>query len=170
MTLFQSSAEVTAWPERVALTLLFLVIVGLIYFAMYKNWQGKSKRDSSMKPPLRIGSKTPRVSYQGTYVATTYATDWLQRVHAHGLSLPSRAELMYFDDGIGFELAHTDVFIPVDTIQSVSSTNALAGKVYEAEGMIIVTWQLGDIDVVTGFRASTADDHLAILERGVRVG
>ena len=170
MTLFQSSAEVTAWPERIALTLLFFMIVGLIYFAMYKNWQGKAKRDSSVATPHRIERRTPRVTYQGTYVATTYSEDWLKRVHAHGLSLPSRASLMYFDDGIGIDLVNTDVFIPFESIKSVGSTHALAGKVYEAEGIVTVIWQLGDVEVVTGFRASTAADQVAILERGASVG
>lgn len=170
MILFQSSAEVTAWPERIALTLVFFMIVGLIYFAMYKNWQGKTKRDSTITTPHRIEHRTPRVTYRGTYVATTYAADWLKRVHAHGLSLPSRASLMYFEDGIGFDLVNTDLFIPFENIKSVGSTHALAGKVYEADGIVTVTWQLGDVEVVTGFRASTAVDHLAILKKGVSIG
>lgn len=170
MTLFQSSAEVTAWPERIGLTMTFFAILGLIYLVMYKNWQRKSKRDSGITAPERIGNRTPEVQYPGTYVATTFATDWLQRVHAHGLSLPSRAQFMYFANGIGIDLVKTDVFIPFEHIKSVGTTNALAGKVYEADGMIAVTWHLGDIEVVTGFRASTTEDHLAILKRGVHVG
>ena len=170
MTLFQSSAEVTAWPERIALTVTFFAILGLIYFAMYKNWQRKSKRDSAIAAPERIGNRTPEVQYLGTYVATTFATDWLQRVHAHGLSLPSRAQFIFFEDGIGIDTAKMDMFIPFEHIKSVGTTHALAGKVYEADGMIAVTWNLGDIEVVTGFRASTTEDHVAILKRGVHVG
>lgn len=170
MILFQSSAEVTAWPERIGLTFVFLLILGLLYLAMYRNWHRKALRDNDVPRPLRIQDRKALQRYEGRYIATTYADDWLKRVHAFTLSFPSNAELIYFSDGIGFALANSDIFIPVEDIVSVQSTNALAGKVFEADGLIALTWKLGDVLVVTGFRAKTAVDHVDILARGERVG
>ncbi len=168
--IFQNSAEVTAWPERMALTLFFVVVLGLIYFAMRKNWQKKSQQDSYLVDPQNISQRKEMISYFGTYIATTYANDWLHRVHAHGLALPSKAQLKFFEDGIGLQLASKDFFIPFEDIISLSSTHALAGKVFETDGLIAITWKLGEVAVVSGFRTERTSDHLEILTRGAKIG
>jgi hypothetical protein len=164
--IFQSSAEITAWPERIGLTLLFICIVGLIYFAMYKNWKTKADRDRVLENPLRIEGRFPHHVFKGKYIATTFADDWLNRVHLRGLAFPSQAELQFFNDGIGVVLSTEDFFIPFECITSIESINALAGKVFESEGLIGITWKLASVQVVTGFRADTANDHIRILDMG----
>ncbi|MFZ9693383.1 MAG: hypothetical protein ACO3BI_02345 [Candidatus Nanopelagicales bacterium] len=168
--IFQSSAEITAWPERIGLTLLFVGIVSLIYFAMYKNWKSKAMRDQELEQPLGIEGRTPLYVYEGKYIATTYADDWLKRVHINSLAFPSQATLQIFDDGVGIILKSEDLFISFDQMRSIESINALAGKVFEAEGLIGITWELGSTAVVTGFRTLNARDHISILELGVKRG
>lgn len=164
--IFQSSAEVTAWPERIALTLVFLLIIGLIYFSMYRNWQRKANRDRVLGNPLQVNERLPLQVYRGRYIATTYADDWLKRVHIRGMTLPSLAELQVFCDGIAIVLKESEVFIPFEDISKIDSIHALAGKVFESDGLIAITWKLETVLLVTGFRAETANDHIAILEIG----
>jgi hypothetical protein len=168
--IFQSSAEITAWPERIGLTLLFIGIVALIYFAMYKNWKAKAMRDQELEQPSRVEGRIPLHVYEGKYIATTYADDWLKRVHINSLAFPSQATLQLFDDGIGIILKSEDLFISFEQMSSIESINALAGKVFEAEGLIGITWDLGSTSVVTGFRTLNARDHISILELGVKRG
>jgi hypothetical protein len=153
-----------------ALTLFFVVVLGLIYFAMRKNWEKKSQQDSYLVDPQNISQRKEMISYFGTYIATTYANDWLHRVHAHGLALTSKAQLKFFEDGIGLQLASKDFFIPFEDIISLSSTHALAGKVFETDGLIAITWKLGEVAVVSGFRTERTSDHLEILTRGAKIG
>lgn len=168
--IFQSSAEITAWPERIGLTLLFIGIVALIYFAMDKNWKAKAKRDQELKQPSGIEGRIPLHVYEGKYIATTFANDWLKRVHINTLAFPSEATLQIFNDGVGITLKSEDLFIPFEHMSSIESINALAGKVFEADGLIGITWKLGSTPVVTGFRTLNALDHISILESGVKRG
>ncbi|MEN9923208.1 MAG: hypothetical protein RIS09_722 [Actinomycetota bacterium] len=161
--IFQSSAEVTAWPERIALTVGFIGVMAFLYFAMYRNWKRKSKRDEMIQEPDSLPILKPLGEFEGTYIATTYASDWLKRVHAHDLALPSRGAILLYQDGLGLRLSKNSFFIPKSNIVELTSAHALAGKVFEADGIVAITWRLGDVEVVTGFRTQQSEDHAAVV-------
>ena len=62
----------------------------------------------------------------------------------------------------GLEFAHFRCeLIPVEHLRDVRLGSGQAQKAYEAGGLILITWQLGDRHLDTGFRADDADAHRA---------
>jgi hypothetical protein len=45
----------------------------------------------------------------------------------------------------------------------VRSGRGIAGSVFERDGIVIVTWRLGDSLLDSGIRADTADQHVELL-------
>jgi hypothetical protein len=55
-----------------------------------------------------------------------------------------------------------DFFIATSDITAVRLDRGIAGEVYEAGSVLIVTWQLGDVLLDSGFRAQQTDSQSAL--------
>ncbi len=98
----------------------------------------------------------------GQYVATTTAGDLLDRIVAHGLGHRGRAVLRAGDAGVLIQrVGEVDLWIPRADLRDVRLGSGQAQKAFEAGGLILITWQLGDHEVDTGFRADDPDQHIA---------
>ena len=54
------------------------------------------------------------------------------------------------------------LFIPRAAIEEVRLDRGIAGEVYEAGSVLIITWSLGDYRLDTGVRSTSTADHSAI--------
>lgn len=156
---------VTAWPERLALTAGFALLAVLAAVLLRLGWRRKAAAQSQLPvpaaPPVDFNGEVIR----GKYVGSSFAGDWLARVVVHGLGLPSQAELEWSDAGIAIRpVARPAWFIPRADLAQVRADRAVAGKVYEADGMIILKWRLGADWLESGFRAAATADHLRFLQ------
>lgn len=157
-------------------TLINMSIVGVIALvalgAMWRSWRRRSSEQSEAMPePLRVapGESTVVVAaVEGSYISTTRAGDWLDRVMAHGLGLPSPLSLTVRADGVLLERGSGgDVFIPADRLLGVSLSAGQVGKVVGKDGAVVITWQLDPDDtrgVDTAMRLRHPADRVLVTE------
>lgn len=151
------------WLVPVALSLgLIIVLFGLVAL----GWRNRLRRQSHIAPPPAAPADLGAVLYeaQGQYIATTTAGDWLDRVAVHGLGVKSDATAAVFRDGVLFARSGApDVFIAREALRSVRLERGMAGKYVERNGLVVLTWQLNDGAVDTGFRTRHAEGKNQLL-------
>ena len=135
-----------------------LAVLAGCYLLMWRGWRNRKRRQGGIaepaKPPARFD---PAERFDGVYVATTTAGDWLDRIAVHGLGVRSDAYLEVAMAGAAFRRTGApDVFVPAAQLVAVRTDRAIAGKV--ASGLVIVTWRHGDRELDTGFRPRHTDD------------
>lgn len=158
--------QVTQWPERLALTVVVLAIIGLAVWGMWRGWRNRARRQQFLAEPAGIPSAPAdvRLEFPGRYVATVIAPDWLDRVVAHGLGAPGRADVTVRSDGVLIDREGASaLFIPAVCIVTAEPGTGLAGEVVERDGLLVITWRLGDVEVATGVRADRAADQRAAM-------
>jgi hypothetical protein len=160
------SAPVTEWGPRLLLTLAVLAIIALGVWGMRRGWQARGARQSDIAAPApvpdHVRTGDPEGGVPGMYVATTTAGDLLDRIVVHGLGNRGRADLYLRSQGVLVDRAgEPPLWIPVESLRAIRLGSGQAQKAYEAGGLILITWQLGDREVDTGFRADDPEQHIA---------
>jgi hypothetical protein len=115
------------------------------------------------EPPTTCGATTCG-PVSGRYVSSTTATHWLDCVTEHGLGVSGAATLVVRTDGVLIErVDQPDVYLPRNVLRTVRLDAAIGGSVYEADGVVVLTWQAGARLIDTGFRAVPPEEHPAIV-------
>ena len=156
-------AQVTHWPARLALTATVVVVVLLAVWGMRRGWLARLARQSDVAPLPPVPATGPAAvlgPLPGRYFSTTAAADWLDRIAVHGLGVRSAVEVSVRPDGVLLDRAGApDVFIPAADLTEVRLDRAIAGAAYEAGGLVVFRWQLGDRLLDTGIRLTDPDLH-----------
>jgi hypothetical protein len=155
---------------RAALALLALVVLG--WAGMWWGWRRRARRHADLPapagPPAALGE--PQRSVEALYVGTTTGADWLDRVVAHGLGARAGATMHVHDRPVSSASATAlrgvvlerdgapPLWIPAEAIVDVRLERALAGKVVERHGLLVVRWQLGEQVLASGLRLRSVDD------------
>lgn len=156
------SAPVTDWGPRVLLTVVVALIIVLGVWGMRRGWRARAARQADIPAPVPPPTRPAGDGVAGMYVATTRAGDLLDRVVVHGLGSRGRAELVVRSDGVLLDrTGEPALWIPVESLRDVRLGSGQAQKAYEAGGLILITWQLGEHHLDTGFRADDPEAHLA---------
>lgn len=158
-------APVTAWPERLVLTVLVLGVIGLAVWAMWRSWRRRiARQDWVQVAPMPALDALPDETFGARYVATVATEDWLDRIAAHDLGMPGRARVGLSPAGVLIAReGAADVFLPTELIEDVTTARGMAQEVYEQEGLVAITWRSGDRLVTTGLRMEGPDDHVAVV-------
>lgn len=164
---YAEQAPVTNWPLRFALVGAMVLAVAWALWAMRRGWVHRQERQADVPAPADtpppaavLGDPVP-----GLFAGTGNNGDWMDRIVVHDLGVRSRAALSYGPDGIWFDrVGARSVFVPEHAIVGIRSDRGVAGTVRERDGMIVVTWRLGDRVLDTGFRADAGADHRACLD------
>ena len=137
--------------------LVLLAGVPLIWALMYAGWRARRRRQAGVAQPLTsppsdfLADLLPDTP--GVYVSTVVAGDWLNRVVAHGLGVRSEASLSVGGQGVRVSRSGAPgIFIPVTDLVGVRRDRGQAGKYTIEEGLLVITWRLGEDIVDTGFR------------------
>jgi hypothetical protein len=151
-------------PAVAVVLLLILVAWGL----MYLGWRRRIARQSDIAAPVPPApqqvSRAEAEGVEATYVSTTTAPDWLDRVAAHGLGTRSDARLLLDDDGLVVVRAGGgDLLLPVADLRAVRRESVRAGKAVAGRGLLVVDWQLGQTLVSTAFKARRDADRDELL-------
>lgn len=159
------AASVTDWPQRLALTLLTVVLVVAVLGLMRWGWVRRARRQTDVRPlpavpPVPVVGDlhgTVSVSGVGRYLGATRSGDWLDRIVVHGLGVPSKARVVVSAKGvwIGREGA-PDLFITASDVVDVRHGRAIAGRVVEADGVLLITWNHGGTLIDLGLRVPDA--------------
>ncbi|NKX50080.1 hypothetical protein HER39_05745 [Arthrobacter deserti] len=152
--------------DKIGPGLLALSLVAVLFGLMLAGWRGRLRRQQDVAPlpgpPADAGP--PLEAYEGQYVVTTTAGDWLDRISVHGLGIRGNALLRVYPHGLLIERTGApDVYIPRDVLGGVRTESGMIGKFVEKEGLAVVTWQLGDRSVDTAFRTRSAADKAPLL-------
>lgn len=146
--------------------LLTLSLIIVLLALVFVGWRSRLKRQQDIAPLPEIPADVdnPSAAYDGQYVVTTTAGDWLDRLAVHGLGIRSGALLRLYDHGLLFERrGATDVYIPAGSIRAVRSESGMIGKFVEKDGLAVITWNLGGKDVDTAFRNRHAEEKKPLL-------
>jgi hypothetical protein len=163
----QHSAPVTHWGARVLLTLLILGVLSGVYWLMWRGWKNRAARQADLPAPESTAPQgsTLGEAVEGVYASTTTHGDWLDRIAAHGLGVRSNARVRVGSSGVLFEReAAPDVFVPAESLESVQAAPGIAGKVTGGEGVVLVTWRLGERVVDTGFHPRAKGDRARLVD------
>ena len=158
-------APVTAWPERVGLTVLVVLVTVVAVVAMWRNWRRRAQRQQWVElPPLPGKGFRAEQEFLARYIASVTTEDWLDRIAAKGLGLPGRADVGVGAEGVLIRREGAlDLFLPARDIVEVTSAKGIAQEVYERDGIVAITWRSGGRCITTGLRMSRSADHVAMI-------
>lgn len=131
-------------PRWLSVTIL-LVLLLLALWAMRQGWRRRERRSATTVPavpgaPAELGTARTE-PLEATYVSSTTAGDWLDRVNAHDLGVRSPAEVQVFDAGVLVRrTGAADVFVPAAQVRAVGTASGMAGKFVGRDGLVVLTW------------------------------
>ncbi|MFT4011059.1 MAG: hypothetical protein QM655_13570 [Nocardioidaceae bacterium] len=136
--------------------LVLLAFVALVYLLMWWGWRRRGrKHDLPPLPPPPDDAGDARLRADGRYFGSALASDWLDRVVAQGLGNRSDCTLVLSVCGLDVHRPGLGSFrIPVTELRGARRDRGIAGKVIPPDGMLLVTWQHGDLLLDSGFKLS----------------
>ena len=153
---------------RALYTLLTLAAVAGLYALMLKGWRSRQRRQADLPAPPAppaVAAPVVRPPTPGVFVGTTSASDWLDRIAVHHLSDRSTALLTVATDGVHVSReALPELYVPFSAVEQVGLGDSLAGTVMGRDGLVLLTWRLGERSVVSGFRADDHAEHARLVD------
>lgn len=160
-----ASAPVTQWPLRIALVLVVAAVIALVLLGMRRGWRRRARAQEDIPAPPRPPERSDGdAMVRGVFLGTTAHGDWLDRIVVHDLGVRSRVEVAVGADGVClWREGARDVFIPAACVRDAGTARGIAGKAYERDGVLVITWELGGRLMDTGVRADVAEEQDALL-------
>ncbi len=136
---------------------LLLLTIPVMWFLFWWGWRRRTRRDTTMVaalPAVPPELKDPIFGpVEAVYVTTTHAGRALDRIAAHRLGIRADADVGVHPDGVMVaRQGEPPLWIPAGELVAVHRQRGMAGKVADREGIVVITWRLGDRDVDTGLR------------------
>jgi hypothetical protein len=160
--------------ERALWVLGLLLVCVLCAYGLYVGWRHRAGRQSGLAalpvtPPDLGPDLVPAVT--GLYISTTTAGDWQDRIVAQGLGRRAAGAVRLSAEGVCIERdSESDIFVPLADLVEVTTAPGIAGKVMGmADGVLIVRWSLGDVQVESGFRANDSAAQADFLAAAARL-
>lgn len=144
--------------DRFLLTLALVAFFALCVFGMWRGWRRQAREQSVEFPPFPAmpGETGTAVlpDLRGMYVCTTRSGHWQQRVVTRGAGLRTSGTLRLYADGVRVErIGAPGFWIPRENVLRATTARAMAGKVMGTAALLVITWQLDDAVLDTGFKA-----------------
>jgi hypothetical protein len=141
-------------PFWVPVVVLFALLL-LGYVGMWRGWRrraGKHDLPALVPAPNVADLPEPMMQAGARYFGTTVSGDWLDRVVARGLGARSSCRLSLSGEGLDVIRLAGSFRIPASALRAARHDQGIAGKVVPPHGVLVVTWQHGDLLLDTGFR------------------
>ncbi|WP_020658112.1 hypothetical protein [Amycolatopsis benzoatilytica] len=149
--------------ERLLLTLGIVAFFLICLWGMWLGWRRKARSQSARIAPFPEIPADPgefQLESTGVCVGTTTAGNWQDRVVTRGAGPRSGAVWRLHPDGVTVERGGLpDFWIPRASITGIRRDSRLAGKVTGTDVLLVITWQLGDVSLDTGFRGDDLADY-----------
>lgn len=153
--------------EQVVAVLVVVVVVPLVWWLMWLGWRGRVRRQQDVEGPAAAPqgfSADLLDGVEAVYVSTTLAGQYLERVAAHGLGVRAEALVRVGRDGVLLvRQGVPDVFVPRDGLLGVRLERGMIGKFVEREGLVVLTWSLGEATLDTGLRLRHRTDRARLV-------
>ncbi|GAB3597268.1 hypothetical protein GCM10027446_25130 [Angustibacter peucedani] len=142
---------------RTESVLVVVLLVVVAWGLMALGWRHRARRQLDVAAPAPVpadvAQRAAAEGVEATYVSTTSAADWLDRVVAHGLGTRSAARLLATDAGLAVVRdGAPDVFVPTADLRDVRRESVRAGKAVPGAGLLVWDWDLGGTVVSTAVR------------------
>ncbi|MBR7830565.1 hypothetical protein KDK95_29960 [Actinospica sp. MGRD01-02] len=163
----EHSAPVTQLAARLGLTVLILAVFAGICWGMWRGYRRRAARQADLPAPATTApvAIAEEDGIEGVYASTTTHADWLDRIAAHDLGLRSNASVAVVGEGVFFAReAASDLFIPAADVVGAELAPGIAGKVTGGEGVVLITWKLGEYTLDTGFHPRAKADRERLVE------
>jgi hypothetical protein len=148
--------------------LLMLVAAPVLWGLMWLGWRARGRRQAGLPaPPEPPETLTGDVldGVDATYVSTTTAGQYLDRVVAHGLGVRSAAVVRVATGGVLVERTGApDVWIPTASLRGARLERGMVGKFVDRDGLVVLTWRLGDAELDTGLRTRHESDRERLVD------
>ncbi len=145
--------------------LILALVLAVAYYGMWRGWWTRANLTAGM-PPLPTpppGLPAPATSAEGLYAGAARPGQWLDRITSHGLGARAKAIVEVYADGVALRRdGAAGVWLAAGSLRAVRRDRALAGKVVEDGGLVVVTWSHADTELDLGFRPTRADDADAL--------
>lgn len=126
------------WP-----TLLIVVLVALVFFAMWLGWRRRARRDSGLVVPAQL--ETPGetlLTVQALHVATTHHDAPLDRVAMAGLAYRANATIDVSTGGVTIIApGETRVAIAASAVVGVGTATWTIDRSVESDGLVLMAWR-----------------------------
>lgn len=140
-----------------------VIIAAVMLIAL--GWRNRKRRQAEVPAPYPDFPDTERHRFEGMYVSTTRAEDWLDRIAVHRLGVRTNAELVLGEAGVHFMRSGApDVHIPYPALTRVQRSSGMAGKFVEKDGLVVVGWARDGSEFDTGFRPRYHADNARIYQ------
>lgn len=144
--------------------LLVLILAALAWW----GWSArKARQEAIFESPTEalefFGEELARAS--GSYVATSFANDFLERVNAYGLGIRGVAEILVFTEGI-LIVRRGERPLAIDKSQIIGVVNSqyVIDRAVEAEGIISITWTQNTTPLATHLRVVDEASRQVIID------
>jgi hypothetical protein len=141
--------------DKLAAGTVVLGILILLLGLMWLGWRNLRKRNAGIPAPQPIpaGTGPELLRTPGMHVATTHAGRPLDRVTVRGLAFRAGADIRVTPAGVELRLAgREECFLPASAIEGIGRASWTVDRAVERDGLVVVTWLLGDTPVDTNLR------------------
>ncbi|MDO4251912.1 MAG: hypothetical protein Q4C74_01540 [Rothia sp. (in: high G+C Gram-positive bacteria)] len=153
------------------ITALVSIILLLIFFSlMLRGWRSRLERQKSLglslpPVPAYFDQQEPRAVYEGVYVSSTVAGDWLDRVGVASLGYKAEAQFFVFDQAVIIaRQGAKDILIWKQQLVAVRTEAGINGKFVEKDGLVVLTWNLNGVELDSGFRTRYAGQKSQLVD------
>lgn len=150
---------------RIALTAGTLAVWLLGVWGMWRGWRGRVARTALASLP--VAPEVPGADLieplVGSYLGTTYAGEWLERVASQRLGERSSGWLRVLPTGLVIRRpSYDDLFVPAAALRCARTDSAHSGRLLGPDGALVINWQHQGNDLETGFRGDDRSRHAAV--------
>jgi hypothetical protein len=141
--------------DKTAAGAIVLALLVLLLALMWLGWRNLKRRSAGIPAPQAIPATDAAevLRTTGMHVATTHAGRPLDRVVVRGLGFRANADIRVTEAGIELRLAGgAECFVPAPAIRSVGRASWTIDRAVERDGLVVVTWTLGDTAIDTNLR------------------
>lgn len=145
------------WP-----TVLIVVIVALLFIAMWVGWQHRARRDAALHVPGTLPhAGRLLMTVQALHVGSTHHDRPLDRVVVPGLAFRARAVVTISDTGITMTApGESSVAIAAAALLGVGTATWTIDRSVEQNGLVLIAWRSGVEDA----GAPVVDTYLRVAD------
>lgn len=150
--------------------LMAILAIALVIVLAGLAWQGwrsrKARQEATFESPNEalefFGQELANAT--GFYVATSAASDFLERINAYGLGPRGVAQIIVFSEGL-LILRQGERPLAIDKAQmsKVMTTQYVIDRAVEAEGIISIAWTQNSVNLATHLRVVSEESRLNII-------
>ena len=150
--------------ETYQVGLIALGLFSLFAITALITWRSRMAAQALLLE-VPVGIESSFAATNCFYVATTFSERPLERVITHGLAHRGHARLAV--NRAGVEVSRVGEFgflIPTAYVIEVSLGSAVIDRAVEKEGLVVIKWRLGAVELQTHFRFVSSELRSEALE------